>query len=136
MNAYETIITRRSTRKFRNREVDEKLTDLIIEAGRHAPSGGNSQSSHFFVITNRELLEKLALMVSEAFRKMEVHEGMYRSLVTSITRSKQGNYIFHYGCPMLIVVANKKDYGNNIADCACALENMMIAANSLDLGTC
>ncbi|MBR3352582.1 MAG: nitroreductase family protein, partial [Erysipelotrichaceae bacterium] len=70
MNAYETIITRRSTRKFRNREVDEKLTDLIIEAGRHAPSGGNSQSSHFFVITNHELLEKLALMVSEAFRKM------------------------------------------------------------------
>jgi nitroreductase len=136
MNAYETIITRRSTRKFRDREVDEKLTNLIIEAGRHAPSGGNSQSSHFFVITNRELLEKLALMVLEAFRKMEVHEGMYRSLVTSITRSKQGNYIFHYGCPMLIVVANKKDYGNNIADCACALENMMIAANSLDLGTC
>ena len=136
MNAYETIMTRRSTRRFQNREVEGEKTDLIIEAGRHAPSGGNSQSCHFFVITNRKLLDKLAVMVSEAFRKMEVYEGMYRSLVTSITRSKQGNYIFHYGCPMLIVVANNKDYGNNIADCACALENMMIAANSLDLGTC
>ena len=136
MNAYETIMTRRSTRRFQNREVEGEKTDLIIEAGRHAPRGGNSQSCHFFVITNRELLDKLAVMVSEAFRKMEVYEGMYRSLVTSITRSKQGNYIFHYGCPMLIVVANNKDYGNNIADCACALENMMIAANSLDLGTC
>ena len=36
----------------------------------------------------------------------------------------------------MIVLANQKDYGNNIADCACALENMMIMANDLDLGTC
>ena len=36
----------------------------------------------------------------------------------------------------MIIVANQKDYGNNIADCACALENMMIAANELDLGSC
>lgn len=36
---------------------------------------------------------------------------------------------------MLIVTANKKDYGNNIADCSCALENMMLMANALDLGS-
>jgi nitroreductase len=34
------------------------------------------------------------------------------------------------------VVANKKGYGNAMADSACALENMMIAANALDLGSC
>ena len=41
--------------------------------------------------------------------------------------------MFYYNAPMLIVVANRRDYGNNIADCACAIENMMIAANALDL---
>lgn len=35
----------------------------------------------------------------------------------------------------MVVTANKKDYGNNIADCACALENMMLMANALDLGS-
>ena len=35
MNAYETIMTRRSTRRFQNREVEGEKTDLIIEAGRH-----------------------------------------------------------------------------------------------------
>ena len=34
------------------------------------------------------------------------------------------------------MVANKKGYGNAMADSACALENMMIAANALDLGSC
>ena len=34
------------------------------------------------------------------------------------------------------MTANRKDYGNAMADSACALENMMIAANALDLGSC
>ena len=54
----------------------------------------------------------------------------------SISASKKGGYVFCYNAPVLIVVANRKNYGNNIADCACAIENMMIAANALDLGSC
>ena len=50
--------------------------------------------------------------------------------------AKKGQYAFHYMAPVLIVTANKKGYGNAIADSACALENMMIAANALDLGSC
>ena len=67
---------------------------------------------------------------------MEVREGMYASLVHSIEASKKGAYTFHYNAPALIVTANQRDYGNNIADCACALENMMLMANELDLGSC
>lgn len=66
---------------------------------------------------------------------MEVDDNTYKSLVNSIKASQKGNYVFHYNCPVLIVTANKKGYGNNIADCACALENMMLMANSLDLGS-
>lgn len=44
--------------------------------------------------------------------------------------------MFHYGAPVLIVTANKQGYGNALADSACALENMMIAATALDLGSC
>ena len=61
---------------------------------------------------------------------------MYRSLAHAITASKGDNYIFHYNAPALIVTANQKDYGNNMADCACALENMMLMANALNLGSC
>ena len=67
---------------------------------------------------------------------MEVKPGMYRSIKNSIESSKKGQYVFHYHAPVLIVVSNQKGYGNAMADSACALENMMIAANALDLGSC
>lgn len=129
------IKSRRSTRKFKNEMVPEELVEQVVEAGRYAPSGGNSQSTHFIVIENKEVLDKLADLAKIEFAKMEITADTYKSLVHSITASKNGNYIFHYNCPVLIVTANKKNYGNNIADCACALENMMLMANSLDLGS-
>ncbi len=129
------IKSRRSTRKFKSDSVPEELLNQVIEAGRYAPSGGNNQSTHFIVVENKDILRELKDLAKEEFAKMQIEENMYKSLVHSITASKNGDYTFHYNCPVLIITANKKDYGNNIADCACALENMMLMANALDLGS-
>ena len=135
MNTLEAIKTRRSTRRFSDKRVEVKKLNWIVDAGRYAPSGGNSQSCHFIVVRKKEVLAKLAELAQAAFAKKEITEGMYKSVANSIRASKKGGYVFHYDPDTLIIVANKKDYGNNIADCACALENMMIAANELDLGS-
>lgn len=136
MEFLEWIKSRRSTRQYRPAPVEREKLEAVLEAGRYAPSGGNSQSTHFIVVQNPEVLAKLAEVVQAEFAKMEVTEGMYRSIASSITRSKAGGYVFHYNAPVLIITANQKDYGNNLADCACALENMMLEANALDLGSC
>ena len=136
MNTFENIITRRSTKKYLDKEVSQELLEKIIETGRYAPSGGNSQSNHFLVIQNKQIIAHLVKMVEKAFSQMEITENMYRSLQNSINLSKKGGYVFCYNAPVLIIVANKKDYGNNQADCALALENMMLEANELDLGSC
>lgn len=136
MTTLEAIITRRSTRRFSDKPVEQDKLDKILTAGQHAPSGGNSQSCHFIVVRNKEVLEKLAELTQSAFAKMEIAEGMYKSIVGSIKASQKGGYVFHYNPDTLIIVANRKNYGNNIADCSCTLENMMIAANELDLGSC
>ena len=136
MNTFENIITRRSTRKYLDKEVSQELLEKIIETGRYAPSGGNSQSNHFLVIQNKQIIDHLVKMVERAFSQMEITENMYRSLQNSINLSKKGGYVFCYNAPVLIIVANKKDYGNNQADCALALENMILEANELDLGSC
>ena len=130
------IQSRRSTRKFKTEDVSEEQLNQILEAGRYAPSGGNCQSTHFIVVKNKEILTELADLVQQEFAKMEITPGLYKSIVNSINASKKGNYVFHYNAPVLIITANQKDYGNNIADCACALENMMLMANALDLGSC
>ena len=136
MDALEALVTRRSTRNYRPDPVEQEKLDKILEAGRQAPSGGNNQTSHFFVIRNREVLDKLIEMTEKAFSGMEITEDTYASMKHSIAASKKGGYVFCYNAPVLIVAANRKNYGNNIADCACAIENMMVAANALDLGSC
>ena len=136
MNMFEMIKTRRSTRSFKEIDVEKEKLDQMIEAARYAPSGGNNQLSHFIVIKIKQFLEELAGMVQVEFSKMEVEENMYKSLKSSIMQSKKENYVFHYNAPVLVVVCNKKGYGNAMADSACAIENMLIMANALDLGSC
>ncbi|MBR3334838.1 MAG: nitroreductase family protein [Clostridia bacterium] len=136
MDALEALMTRRSTRNYRPDPVEEEKLEKILEAGRQAPSGGNNQTCHFFVIRSREVLDRLIILVERAFSRMEVTEDMYASMKHSVTAAKKDGYVFCYNAPVLIAVANRKGYGNNIADCACAIENMMVAANALDLGSC
>ena len=136
MDAMEAILSRRSTRAFADKLPETALIEKVIEAGRYAPSGGNSQTTHILVITDPVILAELARIVRATFAKMEIREDTYTSLKNSINASKRGNYIFHYNTPVLVVTANKKGYGNAMADSACVLENMMIAANALDLGSC
>lgn len=136
MDTLNAIITRRSTRSYKTDAVERDKLEKIIEAGRFAPSGGNNQTNHFIVVQDKAVLQNLATLAQEAFAKMEVKPETYSSLKTSIMLSKKGGYVFHYNAPVLIIVANQKNYGNNMADCAVAVENMMIAANELDLGCC
>lgn len=135
-NILQIIKTRRSVRKYRNSQIKDSELDAIIQAGRYAPSGGNNQKCHLLVVQNKEVLDKLKALACQEFSEMELAEDTYKSLAGAIKASKKGNYDFTYGAPTIIIVANEKKYGNAMADSACLLENMMIAAHALSLGTC
>ena len=132
----DTIITRRSTRSFKKEMVPDDKLQQIIDAGRYAASGCNVQNCHFIVIKKAEVLDKLRDIVQEEYAGMEITDDMSSSMQHSITASKSGTYVFHYNTPVLIIVANRVDNPNNIADTACAIDNMMLEANALDLGSC
>lgn len=136
MELFECIKTRRSTRNYLDKKIETKLIEQVIEAGRFSPSGGNSQSNHFIVIQNKQIINDLVQMVESAFSKMTYDDTTYKSLKSSIIQSQKGGYRFCFNAPVLIIVANKKDYGNNQADVSIAIENMILAANALDLGSC
>ena len=53
------VFTRRSVRNFSDKPVSEHLIRRILEAGRHAPSGGNSQPWKFVVITNKAIIDRI-----------------------------------------------------------------------------
>lgn len=121
-NALDFLKARRSTRRFQQKAVPEKSLEAVLEAGRYAPSGMNMQATHFLVIQNKDVLEKLAQLVREGFRRGG--------------DNRPDGYTFHYHPDVLIVTCNRMDNPNNQADCACALENMMLMASALELGSC
>lgn len=135
-NIEEIIMNRRSVRKFNEKPITDDELSAIVKAGRWAPTGGNCQTVHFLVITNKDVLETLRLRVKEAFSVMELSDDQYISIQNSIKLAKQGNYVYDYNAPALVVVSNRRGYPNAIADSACALQNMMLTAESMGIGSC
>ncbi|WP_288848834.1 nitroreductase [Mitsuokella jalaludinii] len=136
MDVFSCIATRHSTRKFKEELVPQEVLDKVIEAGRQAPSGKHKNQSRFIVIRKKEVLQELIALVQQEFAKMEVTPENDDNFGGAIRAAKKGGYAFMYNAPILIVVANKRDYGNKYADVSCAMQNMMLAANALDLGSC
>lgn len=136
MEVFSCMATRHSTRKFKEEPVLQEVLDKVIEAGRQAPSGKHKNQSRFIVIRKKEVLQELIALVQQEFAKMEVTPENDDNFGGAIRAAKKGGYVFMYNAPVLIVVANKRDYGNKYADVSCAMQNMMLAANALDLGSC
>ena len=130
-----TIRDRRSIRRYEETMPTREEILTVVEAGRCAPSGGNTQTTRFTVITNPQVLQQLQQLARQEFAKMDCDETTYKSLRHAILASKKGDYPMLYGAPVLILVSNLRTYGNNYSDCACALQNMMLAAHALGLGT-
>lgn len=56
-----SIFHRISVRKFLDQKVEREKIEKILSAGMQAPSAANQQPWEFYVVTNRELLKKLAV---------------------------------------------------------------------------
>ncbi|MHB8128890.1 MAG: nitroreductase family protein [Mobilitalea sp.] len=130
------IRTRRSIRSYSEEQIPDMKLNEILEAAIHAPSGSNSQTWLFTVLQNTEILKTLNEYVRNAFMKFEVNENTYRSIVGGKKASINPNYNFYYDAPTLIIASNDNSYPNAIADCAAALQNILLTAHSLDLGAC
>lgn len=109
------IRERRSIRKYRSDAVDEKLLDLVLEAGTWAPSAMDRQPSTIVCVTDKEDRDRLSRMNAEI---MGTDSDPY------------------YGAPVIILVLGERSVSTYIQDGSLVLENMMLAAHSLGLGSC
>jgi nitroreductase len=132
----DNILTRRSIRAYTEEQISDENLEAILDAAIHAPSGSNSQSWHFTVLQNTEILSTLNECVRRAFANYEVTETTYRSLVGGKKAALNSDYNFYYHAPTLIIASNDSGYPNAMADCAAALQNMLLMAHALDLGGC
>jgi nitroreductase len=113
-NILDIIFKRRSIRVYQNKEVSQETLKLLMQAGMAAPSANNSQPWEFIAITEKDLIDQFRARLNHA----------------------------NYNAPAAIaVLANLKIARNDssirfwVQDCSAAVENILIAAVGLGLGT-
>lgn len=119
----DNIISRRSVKKYTNEPVPTELVEEVVKAGMYAPSGMNMQSAKIIAVTNKEMRDRMSRI------NLEIIMG--KNLKTSSGHSDP-----FYGAPVVLVVLAKKDCFTRVYDGSLVMENMMIAAQSLGLGSC
>lgn len=124
----QTILSRRSVRVYSDEQIKQDDLDLILKAGLYAPSGCNTQPWHFTVVQNQEIINTLSVESKKEFANSE--NETFRQM------AQNENYKLFYNAPTVIVVSGEKIKITPEIDCAAATENMMIAAESLGIGSC
>lgn len=123
-----TIKARRSVRAYTAQQVSEGDLNTILEAATLAPSGMNYQNWHITAVQNEEVLAEINRLIKQAFGKSD--NPLW------LERSQSDSYCCYYHAPTLIVVSGKADDVLAQNDCACALQNIFLAATSLGLSSC
>jgi len=123
MNILDIIKNRRSVREFKDQEIPGSAIDVLIEALRWAPSAGNLQSRKFYLVFNKELRNKLA------------QAGLRLDYVSFIARAP----LVIVACADLRIGSRYAERGTDlycIQDTAASVQNLLLAAHDLGLGTC
>jgi nitroreductase len=129
------IHERRSTRRFTEKQISSEQLDTILDAAIWAPSGGNNQSWLFTAIQKKDVLLHLNELVREGFQHW-IPDDDYPGKLAIKEHSQKEGYSFYREAPTIIIASNQRNYENAMADCAMALQNIFLAAQSLGLGSC
>ena len=112
MDVFEAIYGRRSIRKYRYELINEELIIKVLDAARWAPSSRNRQPWEFIVISDRRTLKSIAEL------------------------APYGRFISTAPLAIAVVVDPTVSPVFYKEDGSCAVQNLMLAAWALNLGTC
>lgn len=155
------ILERRSVRKYKERQVPEKLVRRVLEAGRFAPSAGNSQPWRFIVIRDSTMLEemekyvrlrcrllkflldwessplgRLSWFLSQFYIRLMPNE-LHPIPFGAIRLIADGKLKLFHGAPtVILILMDQRGVSKPQVDIGICGQNMVLAAHSLGLGTC
>ncbi len=114
MELTEALFTRRSIRKFTDKPLSREDIETVLRAAMIAPSAGNAQPWEFLVLTDRAVLD--------AIPEISPYAAMCRTAQAAVL--------------VCADLAHEKFPGYWVIDCAAAIQNMLLAARGMGIGTC
>ncbi len=149
---------RRSVRLYTGDPVPERILNEILNAGRYAPTGSNSQNVHYTALTSpdqiTELRKRTITFYERIFSRVRGPFGMF--IVTLVAGRKIAEYLreslpkmeyanelirqgkdrlFHHAPAVILVHAESWDRSSSF-NCSVALYNCSLMAHTLGLGCC
>jgi nitroreductase len=133
MNENETIKIikqRRSIRQFSDKQISEEDLNTIINVGLYAPAGGTNfeEDIYFTIIQNQTISNKINLLAKETAKQS--------SLEWLKELGNNENFNCLYNAPTFIIISVKKQSESAVYDCSALTQNMLLAAESIGLGSC
>ena len=121
------ILSRRSHRAYEQTPITEEQLRMLLDAALASPSAVNRQPWHFSVVTDQALLNDI---------NEEVRAQMMRKDAQSRSpRFASDTFQVFYHAPTVIFISGEKDFGWTDIDCGIAVQNIALAAESIELGT-
>lgn len=115
------IMARRSVRKYLDKPVEHEKLEILVKCGINAPSGVNRQPWIVRVVEDQKLIAE----VTEVYKQANAEQ---------VKRDKDFKNMFR-NAPNLICVCTPANGGGEL-DAGLLGENIMLAAQSMGLGTC
>ena len=112
----ETIVNRRSTKKFKPEQIREEELQQILLAGTYAANGQGKQAGKIVVVQDPETREQLRAMNAGVMGMTDMDP--------------------FYGAPAIIIVLAEKEWRNRVYDGTLILGNMMLEAYEQGVGSC
>jgi nitroreductase len=117
----ETIMTRRSVRKYQPQAVNRDTMQIIVECGINAPNAINRQAWEIRVVDNPEVIKKL----TDLYVKDNPKEAENPNFINMFRNA-----------PTVAFIANDTTFAYSPVDCGLMAENMILSAWSMGIGSC
>ncbi len=124
----EVIKNRRSIRKFLPEQIKDAELEEILNAAIYAPTGHNDQPWYFTVVQDQKLISYMGARTKELMSKSKTD--------WIAERGKDNAFSLFYSAPTVVIVSGKSDAYSPLTDCSAAIQNMLLAAKSLGIGSC
>lgn len=122
------IYNRRAVRRYKDKPVEKKIIEQLIDAGRMAPSGMNQQPWMFYVVTDKQLIQNMDDQIKVVVNDVYTSPHMVEFL-------NSPSPIFH-GAPIVIFITVPGTNEWAALDVGMCSQNIMLAAKALGLDTC
>lgn len=104
------IKKRRSVREFEDKSIPKEILENIIDLARFAPTARNIQPWEFIVITKKDILSKLGVIIAD-----------------------NGKFITQASACIVVFCSDTKYY---LEDGSAATQNLLLSATGFGIGSC